>query len=92
MFVCVLNAQEYRYLQRPEEFWSPSLAVLNLWVMTSVCVWGGERWNDLFTGVVYQISCISDIYIIIYNSSKNYSYEVVNENNFMLWGHHNMRN
>jgi hypothetical protein len=30
-------------------------------------IWGS---NDPFTGVTYQISCISDVYIMIYNSSK----------------------
>ena len=33
------------------------LAVLNLWAAT-------------FTGVTYQTFCISDIYIMIHNSSK----------------------
>ena len=33
-------------------------AQLNLWVGTA---W---RLNDLFTGVTYQISCLSDIYIM----------------------------
>lgn len=31
------------------------------------CLWGS---NDLVTGAEYQISCISDIYITMHNSSK----------------------
>lgn len=41
--------------------------------------WG---WNDPFTGVPYQIPCISDIYIITQNSSK---LAVVKYNEIMLW-------
>ena len=38
--------------------------VLKLWVMTPV------ELHDILTGVPYQISCISDIYIMIHNSNK----------------------
>lgn len=40
--------------------------VLNLWVTTPV----GDS-NDPFTRVTHQISCVSDIYLTIHNSSKN---------------------
>ena len=40
------------------------------------------RLNDPFTGVAYQIACISDIYIMIHNSSKN-CYKVATE--IILW-------
>ena len=39
-------------------------------------------------GVVYQISCISDIYVMICNSSEITAAKV----NFMVGGHHNIRN
>ena len=37
--------------------WLPEPGVLNLWVTT-------------FTGAAYQVSCMSDIYIMIHTSSK----------------------
>ena len=40
------------------------LLVLNLWIVTFL----GS--NSPFTGVTYQISCISDIYIIIHKVGK----------------------
>ena len=43
--------------------------------------------NDPFTGVAYQISCISDIYSAIHNSSK-----VTMKIMLMDEGHHNVRN
>lgn len=42
-----------------------STVVLNLWVVTAL--W---EVNDLYTGVTYQISRISAIFITIHNSSK----------------------
>jgi hypothetical protein len=42
--------------------WPTEPAVFNLWAVTSL-------------GLMYQISCISDIYIIIHNE-QNYSYAV----------------
>lgn len=39
-------------------------AFLSLWLTT---LWGS---NDLFTGVTYQITCITDIYITAHDSSK----------------------
>jgi hypothetical protein len=59
---------------------SSRTAVLNLWVTT---LW---RSNNPFTGVTYQIACISDIYTTILNSNKNYSFEVTTK--VILWlGH-----
>lgn len=40
-------------------------AVLNLWVRTHL-----GRLNNLFTGVVYQVRCISDTYTMVHNGSN----------------------
>lgn len=74
--------QESGSCPRPQ--YSPDLQLLNvsldscrvLWLLGhwfSIC--GSQplrRSNDPFMGVSYQISCLSDIYIMI----QNYSYEV----------------
>ena len=59
--------------------WSFKTVVLNLWVGTPL-------------RVACQISCVSDIYIMIHNSSKIDSCEVVMKIILWLWDHHSMRN
>lgn len=61
-----------------------SMAALNPWVLTSL---GGL--NIPFIEATYQIPCISDIYSMSHNSTK---IAVINENNFIVGGHHNPRN
>ena len=65
--------------------WFSSSIVLNLQVMTPF----GVEWS--FHRVEYQISCISDIYFMIHNSSK---ITVMKEqhNKSYGWGYHNLRN
>lgn len=57
---------------------------LNIWVAIP---WGGS--NDPFTGVTHQISCISDMYIIIHNSNI---IVIKYQQNNLGGHHHNIRN
>lgn len=62
------------------------LVGLNQWVVT---LWGLK---DLFTGVTYQICCLSDIYIMTHSNRKLQLWSC-NENNIVVGSsHHNMRN
>lgn len=49
----------------------------------------GEGSNDPFTGVTYQISCVSDIISITIAKLQLWS---SSENHFMVGYHHNLRN
>ena len=51
-----------------------------------------ECWMTLSCGVAYQIFCISDIYMLAYNSYKITNYEVAMKIILCLGGHHNMNN
>jgi hypothetical protein len=46
--------------------------------------------NDTFTGVAYQINCISDIYTTIHNSVRITVMKLAMKIT-MVGGHHNMR-
>lgn len=45
-------------------------------------MWGVS--NDSFTWVTHPIFCTSDIYVMIHNRCKNYSYEVAIKENVMV--------
>lgn len=51
-------------------------------------LWGLD---DTFTGVTYQMACILDFYIMIYNNSKTMIWSS-NEDHFMAGEHRHMRN
>jgi hypothetical protein len=63
----------------------PRAVVLNLWFALPL----GS--TDPFTGIAYQISCISDTYIMVYNSSKMIVIKQQWNNFVVVGGQHNTR-
>jgi hypothetical protein len=71
MCACNISTQELRQ----EDYKIPGAREMALaqWFLTcgSRLKWGAGRGvDDPFTGVACQVSCMSGVYIVVYNSSK----------------------